>query len=118
MDPDVACHYRLVVERQRDIAIAPLQKRILAAGEKLWDPAHQKDNVPIQRAGHDKWGIGKVVFVFSDDYINKVYTFPWFEQWKDELLPIFEQINIPVHRVHRCCMLHVTEFLRRITDSM
>jgi hypothetical protein len=87
--------------RQSNIDISAIQKRIQKEGEKLWDPVNQKDNVPIQRAGHDKWGIGKVVFIFSDDYIHKVYTFPWFEQWKNELMNIFEQIHIPINTVSR-----------------
>lgn len=99
LDPAVASAFPVVIERQCNIDISAIQKRIRAAGEKLWDPAHQKDNVPIQRAGHDKWGIGKVVFVFCDDYISRVYTFPWFHEWKNELEPIFKQIQIPLERV-------------------
>lgn len=104
LDPAVASGFPVVVERQRDIDISALQQRIANAGPQLWDPAHQKDNVPIQRAGHDKWGIGKVVFVFCDDYIRKVYTFPWFHEWRDELEPIFKQIQIPFDRVIRCIL--------------
>lgn len=95
----MAKQFPVVVERQAQIDISLIQKRIKAEGEQLWDPAHQKDNVPIHRAGHDRWGIGKVVFIFCDDYINKVCTFPWFHAWKNELEPIFEQIQIPVERV-------------------
>ncbi|TMW63626.1 hypothetical protein Poli38472_002567 [Pythium oligandrum] len=104
VDPVVAGEYPIVIERQQHIDISGLQKRILEGGEQLWDPAHQKDNVPIQRAGHDKWGIGKVVFIFCDDYISKVYTFPWYHQWKTELEDVFKQINIPVERVIRCIL--------------
>jgi len=99
LDASIAQTFPIVVERQQDIDISGLQKRIVAGGEELWDPAHQKDNVPIQRAGHDKWGIGKVVFIFCDDYINKVYTFPWFKLWQSELESVFQQIGIPVDRV-------------------
>lgn len=104
LDPAVARTFPIVVERQKDIDISALQARIIASGAQLWDPRHQKDNVPIQRAGHDKWGIGKVVFIFCDDYISRVYTFPWFYAWKRELAPIFEQIQIPMERVIRCIL--------------
>ncbi|KAJ0407958.1 hypothetical protein ATCC90586_001986 [Pythium insidiosum] len=104
LDPAISSQFEIVVERQRDIDISGLQRRILEGGEQLWDPAHQRDNVPIQRAGHDKWGIGKVVFIFCDDFISKVYMFPWFDKWRAELDAVFEQINIPLDRVIRCIL--------------
>ncbi|TYZ60992.1 hypothetical protein PybrP1_005347 [[Pythium] brassicae (nom. inval.)] len=104
LDPAVAGAFPVVVERQVGVDVSALQRRIRAEGEQLWDPSHQKDNVPIQRAGHDKWGIGKVVFVFCDDYISRVYTFPWFHAWKAELEPVFQQIQIPLERVIRCIL--------------
>ncbi|KAF1332322.1 Glucosamine 3-sulfotransferase 1, partial [Globisporangium splendens] len=104
VDPAVAREFPVVIERQCGVDVSKLQQRITAAGPQLWDPAHQKANVPIQRAGHDKWGIGKVVFIFCDDYIRKVYTFPWFHEWRAELEPIFAQIGIPVERVVRCIL--------------
>ena len=38
----------------------------------------------MARAAHDRWGIRKIVFVFSDDFLKKVYTFPWFHapEWR------------------------------------
>ncbi|KAL4109441.1 hypothetical protein PRIC1_001141 [Phytophthora ramorum] len=101
---EVAKNLVMVVPRQENIDISLLQKRILAEGRALWDPATQKDNVPVRRAGHDTWGIGKVVYIFCDDYLKNVFTFPWFHSWQKELAPIFEQINIPVNRVVRCIL--------------
>ncbi|RLN06617.1 hypothetical protein BBJ28_00002816 [Nothophytophthora sp. Chile5] len=104
LDEEVAKHYAMVVPRQSNVDISLLQERILAGGRELWDPVNQTDNVPIRRAGHDTWGIGKVVFIFCDDYIKNVYTFPWFHTWQKELAPIFEQIQIPFNRVVRCIL--------------
>ncbi|DBA01206.1 TPA: hypothetical protein N0F65_002341 [Lagenidium giganteum] len=104
IDPAIASTFPLVVERQRNIDISRIQARIRAGGRELWNPKHQKDNVPVQRAGHDRWGIGKVVFIFSDDYIDNVYTFPWYNEWKPELDAIFAQLDIPVERVIRCIL--------------
>lgn len=104
LDPAITREFPIVIERQKDIDVSALQQRIVAGGAQLWDPRSQKDNVPIQRAGHDKWGIGKVVFIFCDDYISRVYTFPWFHAWKRELEPIFAQIQIPKERVIRCIL--------------
>ncbi|KAK1931909.1 Membrane-associated sulfotransferase kil1 [Phytophthora citrophthora] len=101
---EMAKNYAMVVPRQENIDISLLQKRILAEGQELWDPKNQKDNVPVRRAGHDTWGIGKVVFVFCDDYLKNVFTFPWFHSWQKELTPIFEQIDIPVNRIVRCIL--------------
>ncbi|KAF1775758.1 Isopenicillin N synthase-like [Phytophthora cactorum] len=96
---EVAKDLVMVVRRQENIDISLLQERIRAGGSELWDPANQEDNVPVRRAGHDTWGIGKVVFIFCDDYLQKVFTFPWFHSWQKELNPIFEQINIPVNHI-------------------
>ncbi|EEY57264.1 uncharacterized protein PITG_11100 [Phytophthora infestans T30-4] len=101
---EVAKTLAMVVPVQENIDISLLQERIRAGGRELWDPANQKDNVPVRRAGHDTWGIGKVVFIFCDDYLQKVFTFPWFHSWQKELDPIFEQINIPVNRIVRCIL--------------
>ena len=104
LPPKATRDLAMVVSCQENIDISLLQKRILKHGHALWDPAHQKDNVAIRRAGHDTWGIDKVVFIFGDDYLQNVYTFPWFHSWQQELVPIFEQINIPVNRVVRCIL--------------
>ncbi|KUF97425.1 DNA ligase [Phytophthora nicotianae] len=101
---EVAKDMSMVVQVQENIDITLLQERIRAGGRELWDPANQKDNVPVRRAGHDTWGIGKVVFIFCDDYLQKVFTFPWFHSWQKELNPVFEQINVPVNRVVRCIL--------------
>ncbi|CAH0479679.1 unnamed protein product [Peronospora belbahrii] len=93
-----------VVSCQEKIDLSLLQERIRAGGRALWDPTHQRTNVSVRRAGHDMWGIDKVVFIFGDDYLKKVYTFPWFYSWQKELVAIFEQINIPLNRVVRCIL--------------
>lgn len=100
----VAKDLAMVVMRQENIDISLLQQRIQTIGSKLWDPANQKDNVIVRRAGHDTWGIGKVVFIFCDDYLQKVFTFPYFHSWHKELVPIFEQISIPLDRIVRCIL--------------
>ena len=44
----------------------------------LWDPINaSKSNVSIMRPSHDAWGIGKIVLVFCDDFLSKVYEMPW-----------------------------------------
>lgn len=104
LDVEVAKDFAMVIERQRGVDVSGLQRRVLAEEPALWDPAQQKDNVPIHRAGHDKWGIGKVVFIFCDDYLKNVFQFPWFHAWQAELAPVFEQVGIPVDRIVRCIL--------------
>lgn len=38
----------------------------------------------MKRQAHDRWGISKIVLVYCDDFLKRVYTFPWFQQpeWK------------------------------------
>ena len=48
----------------------------------MWDPDFAKvHNVRVTRPSHDAWGIKKVVLVFCDDFLQKVYHMPW---WHDE----------------------------------
>ena len=55
----------------------------------FWDPRNaNKDNVTLTRPSHDAWGIGKIVLVFSDDFLTKVYQFPWWKDFETALKPI------------------------------
>lgn len=38
----------------------------------------------MRRQAHDRWGISKIVLVYCDDFLKRVYTFPWFQEpeWK------------------------------------
>ena len=49
---------------------------------------HARSNVKLARPAHDRWGIGKIVFVYSDDFLKKVYTFPWFHdpEWRQVMV--------------------------------
>lgn len=46
---------------------------------------HARSNVKLTRPAHDRWGISKVVFIYSDDFMKKVYVFPWFRdaRWRE-----------------------------------
>ncbi|TDH65503.1 hypothetical protein CCR75_004044 [Bremia lactucae] len=101
---EVAKDYSMLIMRQKNIDISLLQKRIRDSGSELWNPTQQTDNVPVRRAGHDWWGIGKVVFIYCDDYLQKVFTFPWFYSWQNELAPIIKQTRIPLNRIVRCIL--------------
>lgn len=50
----------------------------------LYVQEHARSNVKMRRQAHDRWGISKIVFVYCDDFLKRVYTFPWFHEpeWK------------------------------------
>ena len=44
----------------------------------MWDSAFAKThNVAVTRPSHDAWGIKKVVLIFCDDFLQKVYHLPY-----------------------------------------
>jgi hypothetical protein len=78
-------------------------KRRLNASPELWEEdLHETQNVRMTRAGHDRWGVKKIVLIISDDYIHRVFKMPWYEQWKDVLEPIFARTGHSPDRVIRC----------------
>jgi hypothetical protein len=59
-----------------------------------WDPRNaDKHNVSLTRPSHDGWGIGKIVLMFSDDFLTKVYQLPWWEQFEEALQPILDALK-------------------------
>ncbi len=90
----------LVSLRKTEIDIRAIQERLReiegrrGRSRSIWDPREQTHNVPIRRAGHDGWGIGKIIFIFADDYLQNVYLFPWLADWKDLLDPIFRALGV------------------------
>eukprot|EP00804_Cyclotella_cryptica_P027780 CCRYP_009195-RB/>CCRYP_009195-RB protein AED:0.29 eAED:0.34 QI:0/0/0/1/0/0/3/0/675 len=46
----------------------------------LWDEDNaSRNNVRITRPSHDAWGIKKIMLVFCDDFLNTIYTLPWYQ---------------------------------------
>ena len=41
-------------------------------------------NVTMSRPAHDRWGVGKIVLIYSDDFLSRVYHFPWCETEKEK----------------------------------
>ena len=56
-----------------------------------WDPINAKiNNVSVTRPSHDSWGINKIVLIFSDDFIYRVYHFPWLGKFHNALQPVIQ----------------------------
>jgi Aspartyl/Asparaginyl beta-hydroxylase len=67
-----------------------------------WDPANASiNNVSICRPSHDAWGIGKIILIFCDDFLQSIYTLPWLESFQEAITPILTVLNIPLNRIVR-----------------
>mmetsp|Transcript_9707 Transcript_9707/g.23851 ORF Transcript_9707/g.23851 Transcript_9707/m.23851 type:complete len:652 (-) Transcript_9707:68-2023(-) len=56
-----------------------------------WDVRNaRKHNVDITRPSHDGWGIGKIVLIFSDDFLTKIYHLPWWKDFQPVVQPILD----------------------------
>ena len=73
----------------------------------LWDPRNaKKENVHITRPSHDSWGIHKIILLFCDDFLQRVYEMPYFHSPKytnlqKSLEPIYNVLNITKDRIVR-----------------
>ncbi|CAM9888508.1 unnamed protein product [Ectocarpus sp. 4 AP-2014] len=85
-----------------------LLRRLLSSrGASIWtDEEHDRTNVKMTRPAHDKWGISKIVLVFCDDFLKKVYTFPWYHEpeWKEALQPVLDVLGVPEEKMVRCLL--------------
>lgn len=46
----------------------------------LWNEDNAaQNNVKITRPSHDAWGIKKIMLVFCDDFLDTIYTLPWYQ---------------------------------------
>lgn len=92
-----------VIHSMGVVDIQPILDKFASAPARLWDPQFQaKSNVHMIRPAHDNWGIGKIVFTFCDDYMSSRYEFPWWQEWKHVIEPIYKAFGISPERVVRC----------------
>lgn len=62
-----------------NVDIGPLRERVASLPAEAWTASGQTDNAWIVRAAHDRHGVGKIMFSFSDDIFTRVYRFPWWQ---------------------------------------
>lgn len=64
----------------------------------LWHPqTAAQQNVSVCRPSHDQWGIGKIVFIFCDDFLQNCYHFPFWHlraDVREAVQPIFDVLQI------------------------
>ena len=87
-----------------EVDVSAFKNFLLDSNPEIWEDAyHAKENVALTRPAHDAWGIKKIVFTFCDDFMLKVLDLPFSqsEEWRQHLLPIYEAIGVPEHRIIR-----------------
>ena len=84
------------------VDITPVLEMLGRLPAEIWQPEGQDSNVQLKRAGHDRWGVGKVVLIMCDDFTTQVFHFPWLQSWRPVLAPILEHLGVPERRVIRC----------------
>ncbi|CAB9516240.1 expressed unknown protein [Seminavis robusta] len=71
----------------------------------LWDPVNAAvNNVNIIRPSHDAWGIGKIVLIFADDFLQGTYELPWWHLRTDirqAVAPILDCLQIQTNQIVR-----------------
>jgi hypothetical protein len=56
------------------------KSKLSASSTSLWNEKNAAtNNVSITRPSHDAWGIKKIILVFCDDFLNTIYTLPWYQ---------------------------------------
>jgi Aspartyl/Asparaginyl beta-hydroxylase/Sulfotransferase domain len=66
-----------------------------------WDTRNAKKyNVDITRPSHDGWGIGKIVLVFSDDFLTRIYQLPWWKDFQPAIQPILDLLEKTTSNAH------------------
>ncbi|KAF0693801.1 Aste57867_15300 [Aphanomyces stellatus] len=97
-------HLKIVcaTTRATDVDVSKLQEALLAVTDERWSEEYQKtQNVSLRRPFHDKVGVNKIICIFSDNHLESVYMLPEWDNWKHLLVPIFDLLEIPLHRVVR-----------------
>ena len=81
-------------------------KRFVLNNMHMFKGNNQHDNVRLVRPAHDRWGVGKIMFKFCDDFMLRMFEFPWWHKraWGNVLEPLFEELGIPPHRIVRCLL--------------
>ena len=74
----------------------------------LWDPINAAvNNVSICRPSHDAWGIHKIVLLFCDDFVQRLYSLPWWHERSDmreAIQPILDALQVDPACVVRLLM--------------
>ena len=86
--------------------VTKLQKCLVQMDDIDWsDQAQQKHgNATLTRAAHDRIGVAKIIFMFSDDLLTHVFRHAWWLEWKEPLEQIFASIGVDPNKIIRCML--------------
>ncbi|KAJ1458582.1 P-loop containing nucleoside triphosphate hydrolase protein [Pelagophyceae sp. CCMP2097] len=87
------------------VDVSKIAAKLDAGGDAIWSETFAaENNVLVDRPSHDSWGIRKLIFVFSDDFVHRVYRLPLWDdsEWAALLQPVFDACGVSRHRVIRC----------------
>jgi hypothetical protein len=76
----------------------------MSADEWTDDSQERQGNATLTRAAHDRIGVRKVVFAFSDDLLTTVVRMKWWGDWRDELRDVFASLGVDPATVVRCML--------------
>ncbi|KAM3571679.1 hypothetical protein VYU27_006288 [Nannochloropsis oceanica] len=105
--PEEAWGHVPLCRTRGQVCVAGLKRKLAEGGPKLWQEEEaRKSNVGVIRPSHDAWGIGKIVFVYCDDFLRRCFEMPWMHdpEWRALLLPIFDALGVPPHKIVRCLL--------------
>ncbi|CAN0340436.1 unnamed protein product, partial [Ectocarpus fasciculatus] len=89
------------------VDLSILKQLLSSRGDSAWTvEEHARTNATVSRASHDKWGSRAIPLVYCDDFIKRVYQFPWFQQpeWKEALQPVLDVLGIHEDQIMRCLL--------------
>ncbi len=67
-----------------------------ASATNYWDHRNAAiQNVAITRPSHDAWGIQKIVLLFCDDFVTRIFELPWWKDFEPVLQPILDVVLPP-----------------------
>ena len=70
--------------------------------KNLWDVGNAaQNNVAMRRPSHDAWGIGKIMLIFADDFLQTTYEFPFWKLFQDHLEPLLQLLQINSNQIVR-----------------
>ncbi|KAL3817461.1 hypothetical protein ACHAXA_001468 [Cyclostephanos tholiformis] len=96
--------------KNASVAANAPRKDETSSSRSLWNERYaMTNNVRLTRPSHDAWGIKKIILVFCDDFLNTVYTLPWYQlendigkRMHDAIQPILDVLGIQQEQMVRC----------------
>ena len=103
---DVYGNLNAIVTHLCNLDVAPLHERVAQLGDEGFTQEHQRGhgNAVVEIGGVDRFkpGCTAIQLVFSSKHADRVYHFPWLEEW----LPMLQEhilgpLGIPLNRILR-----------------